>query len=287
MIDKAFFVWAGGTKFSIPEIRGNLKPLPDGRIIVNEYLQIPAHPEVFAAGDSAAVKDSSGNYIRKAVNFAWFGGKHAGKNISRLAGSKKLRPFKPVDPGWIIPLHEKAVGRLFGFIRAKGRLPLRLHYLLCGIRNYGKNRLAFVKTAITLMKEQFMKKTIKTAVFGTDRDPNIGLLLLRVFTGIAMMTHGYTKLFGGLEGFTRTVEKIGFPLPALFAFMAAFSEFAGALFIASGFMTKVWAFFLGFTMLVAWLTSKSELALLYLAVCVMFMLKGGGKYSADYLISRE
>ncbi|MFA7576582.1 MAG: FAD-dependent oxidoreductase [Candidatus Muiribacteriota bacterium] len=293
-IENPFFIWTGGTKFSVDNITDKIEKLSDGRIIVNEYLQIPKFKEVFVAGDSAAIKDSNGNFIRKAVNFAYFSGKTAGKNINLLLNGSKLRKFKPFDAGWIIPMHNTALGRLFGKIKVKGTLPLRLHYFMCGFRNYKENRFKLIKKSITLLEEKPVKNMLLKFLFGNDGDSNFGLLILRVFTGVAMMTHGFPKLFQNLEGFTQNVANIGFPAPAFFAFMAAFSEFFGSLLLATGFMTRLWSFFIGFTMSVAVFVvhssdafSRKELALFYLIVSIFFLMKGAGKFSLDYMINKK
>lgn len=49
-IHNAFFVWCSGVKLAIP-VTGQQKQLFDGRMIVDQYLRIPEHPEVFVAGD--------------------------------------------------------------------------------------------------------------------------------------------------------------------------------------------------------------------------------------------
>ncbi len=135
------------------------------------------------------------------------------------------------------------------------------------------------------------KQKLIKIIFGTCDDRNPGVLILRLFAGIAMMTHGYGKLFGGLEGFTENVAGMGFPLPAFFAFMAAFSEFFGALLLTLGLATRVWALLLAVTMGVAAFVAHAgdpfamrELALLYMAVWVFFLFKGAGNYSVDALI---
>ncbi len=138
-----------------------------------------------------------------------------------------------------------------------------------------------------------MKKPIKKFLFKADNDSNWGLLLLRLFTGFAMMTHGYGKLFNNLEGFSEFVAEIGFPFPMFFGFMAGFTEFFGALFLALGFMTRVFGSLLAFTMFVAAFIalagdpfSSRELALFYMVASIFFISKGAGKYSIDFLIGK-
>ncbi|MCC6137718.1 MAG: DoxX family protein, partial [Bdellovibrionaceae bacterium] len=81
--------------------------------------------------------------------------------------------------------------------------------------------------------------------------PDIGLLIFRIFIGLSMaLVHGFTKLPPN-DDLVSGVAAIGFPIPVVFAWMAALSEFVGGLFIASGLFTRYAALFLGFTMSVA------------------------------------
>ena len=130
-----FFCWAAGSKLALPEIKGNVERLRDGRLKVARDLSLPHYPHVFAAGDAAAI-EHHGQPLRKAVNFAYYGGRRAGRNIARRRHGKPTRPFRPVDFGWVVPFRETSIGRLPGGVWVKGRLGVRLHHLMCGLRNY-------------------------------------------------------------------------------------------------------------------------------------------------------
>jgi NADH dehydrogenase len=151
-IHDAFFCWAAGSKMPIADIQGAVTQLRDGRLEVRPDLSLPNYPMVFVAGDCAAVKDGE-NYLRKAINFAWYEGARAGKNIVAQIQAKRTRPFHPFDLGWIIPLHVESVGRVFGCIPVYGKLGLRMHYAMCGFRNFSaENFLGFLKIALRLFK---------------------------------------------------------------------------------------------------------------------------------------
>ncbi len=135
---------------------------------------------------------------------------------------------------------------------------------------------------------------LKKILFSTSTDSNPGTLLLRLFIGAALMTHGFPKLFGGLEGFTEFVASLGVPAPGLMAFLAAFSESVGALLLLLGLLTRPAAFLIACTMAVAALGAhgadgfaKQEPAWLYFVPALFFLLKGAGKWSFDALISRK
>jgi putative oxidoreductase len=126
-----------------------------------------------------------------------------------------------------------------------------------------------------------------------------GLLLLRVAAGLMMLfLHGWGKLkamlrmFGGEEwGFVGRVAEIGFPLPAFFASMTALAETLAALLLAAGLLTRYAAGLLAINMTVAvyvHLTMdpqmRYELAALYLAVMLLFVLTGPGALSVDGMV---
>lgn len=135
---------------------------------------------------------------------------------------------------------------------------------------------------------------VKKILFSTQMDANPGTLILRLFIGAAMMTHGFPKLFGGMEGFTEFVAGLGVPAPQVMAFLAAFAESFGALLLLIGLLTRPAAFLIACTMAVAALGAHGdggfaaqEKAWLYFVPCLFFMLKGAGKWSLDALISRK
>ena len=123
----------------------------------------------------------------------------------------------------------------------------------------------------------------------------MGFTLLRITSWLMMATHGYGKIFGGrMEGFTQGTAEMGFPAPAFFAWTAALSEFIGGICLALGLGTRISAALIGGTMFVAGFIrhapdpfGKKELALLYLAVMIFFVLAGGGKWALEKIVCRK
>ena len=121
-----------------------------------------------------------------------------------------------------------------------------------------------------------------------------GLLALRLFAGLSMaFAHGLGKLPIS-EGFAGGVAEMGFPAPGLFAWAAALAEFAGGLLLAFGLVTRPAGLSLLITMAVAAFVrhggdpfAKRELALLYGAVALLFMLVGAGRFSVDAWLRRR
>jgi len=153
-ISNVFFCWCSGVKTSLKP-SGQYDTLPDGRILADKFLSIPKYPEVFVAGDSAAIKDEKTNTIlRRAVNFAEMSGKTAGKNLALHIKGKEMKVFNPIDLGWVIPMYITSVGVILGK-EIRGRKGIFMHYLICGIKNYSfKN---FCKEFISAFKYAFIK----------------------------------------------------------------------------------------------------------------------------------
>ncbi len=118
------------------------------------------------------------------------------------------------------------------------------------------------------------------------------LLFLRIGCGLGMAYHGYQKVFGdNMDMMIEGVAKMGFPLPFVFAWAAALSEFAGGLAIALGFKTRCAAFLVFVTMSVAAFMvhgqdpfNVKELALAYWFMSAALMGLGAGSLSVDKLI---
>lgn len=136
--------------------------------------------------------------------------------------------------------------------------------------------------------------SLRALLFGTttnSRGTDAGLLLLRVFTGLALaIAHGAGK-FPPTERFIDGVAKMGFPQPAIFAWAAAGAELIGGVLLAIGLLTRPSAFFIAITVGTAAFVrhapdpfSGKEKALLFFAVAVLFLLSGAGRYSIDAML---
>lgn len=125
----------------------------------------------------------------------------------------------------------------------------------------------------------------------------VGLLILRLLFGAAMVAHGTQKLFGwfgghGLKATGGFFEGIGFRPGVVFAAAAGLSEFAGGLSIAAGFLTPFGAAAVLSAMVVAMIsvhfkhgffamTNGIELPFLYAVAAVAIALTGPGALSLD------
>ena len=118
-----------------------------------------------------------------------------------------------------------------------------------------------------------------------------GLLILRLYAGLALaLAHGYGKLPPSPQ-FIEGVGELGYPIPLVFAWAAALSEFAGGILLALGLATRPAAFFIAITMATAGFLAHAsdpfnakEKPFLFLAVAILFVLAGAGRYSIDALL---
>jgi putative oxidoreductase len=139
---------------------------------------------------------------------------------------------------------------------------------------------------------------LKQIILGTSQSKSISvdfsLLLLRVFSGLAMaLAHGWGKLPPS-PGFVESTGKLGFPQPEVFAWAAGITEFGGGILLALGLFTRPSAFFLSFTMVVAAFMrhaddpfATKEKALLFLVIYIALLFTGSGRFGLDAFLFKK
>jgi NADH:ubiquinone reductase (H+-translocating) len=111
-----------------------------GRVIVNENLSIPGHPEIFAIGDMTCFKHQTGQPLPGVSPVAMQMGRRASKNILLHIQGEKAEPFRYFDKGSMATIgRNKAIADL-KFARVGGLLAwlswLFVHLIfLVGLRN--------------------------------------------------------------------------------------------------------------------------------------------------------
>ena len=121
----------------------------------------------------------------------------------------------------------------------------------------------------------------------------VGLLLLRLVTGLAFILHGWPKM-QNMTGWMGPEA----PVPGVAQAAAALSEFGGGIALMLGLLTPLAAVFLAGTMTVAMFMAhisqghpfvakegpSYELAAVYLTIVLTLLLLGPGKLSLDALL---
>lgn len=123
-----------------------------------------------------------------------------------------------------------------------------------------------------------------------DRSPDIALLVLRVWLGLAMFwLHGWGKLINLINGTSRFSDPLGIgQIPSLI--LVIFAEVVCALLLVAGVYTRFCALVLAITMSVAFFIAhgaklsgpgNGELAFIFLAGFVTLVVAGGGRFGFD------
>ena len=142
-------------------------------------------------------------------------------------------------------------------------------------------------------------------ILKTD-NADIGALIARVFLGVVILPHGLQKLLGmfGGYGFSATIDffSSAMGIPPVIGFLIVMGESFGALFLIFGLISRISAFGILVIMLGAillahfphgffmnWFGNQQgegfEYHLLAIGLALIVMIKGGGKWSLDGLIS--
>jgi NADH dehydrogenase len=111
-----------------------------GKVLVNEDLSVPGHPEVFVAGDLAFVKRPDGRPVPGVCPAANQEGTTAARNVRRLIGKRPTRAFRYRNKGDLAVIGRSRAIADFGKVRFSGRLAwllwLFVHIMyLVGFRN--------------------------------------------------------------------------------------------------------------------------------------------------------
>jgi NADH dehydrogenase len=108
-------IWAAGNTASPLTRQLGCEVDRPGRAMVNQDLTIPGHPEIYAIGDMAFVKDKKGRPVPGVAPAAMQMGKHAAKNILRQMKGLPTEPFWYLDKGSLA-----TIGRHAGVADLKG-----------------------------------------------------------------------------------------------------------------------------------------------------------------------
>jgi putative oxidoreductase len=125
---------------------------------------------------------------------------------------------------------------------------------------------------------------------------SVGLLLLRLVMGAAFLFHGWGKIQTPFDWMGPDA-----PVPGILQALAALAEFGGGIALILGFLTRLGSLGIASVMVVAlgmihlpngdpFVNPKGasfELAAVYLACAIVFLLLGPGRISADALLFRR
>lgn len=124
---------------------------------------------------------------------------------------------------------------------------------------------------------------------------NLAILVLRIALGFMFAAHGLQKAFGlfggpGIGGFSEILSGLGFKPAVFWAYLAAYTELVGGVFLVAGLFTRGAAAALLILIVVAafkvylgkgfFLSAGGfEYAFIIAAVCIALIITGPGKFS--------
>jgi NADH dehydrogenase len=110
LTDKTFvptqtLIWCVGVRPD-PVVEGLGLKTEKGRLVVDEYLNVPGHPDVFACGDAAAVPDLArpGELTPMTAQHAERQGRRAAHNVAATFGAGERKPYVHKDLGFVVDL---------------------------------------------------------------------------------------------------------------------------------------------------------------------------------------
>ena len=124
---------------------------------------------------------------------------------------------------------------------------------------------------------------------------DMGLLIIRLITGALMIYHGW-EVFDAekMNGYAKWMTDLGFPSPALMAYLGKGSELIGGILLLIGWFTRPAAILLAITMLaVAFgmghgkIFTDDQHPFLFVVIALVFVYTGAGKYSVDHYFYRS
>ncbi|HEY0471491.1 MAG TPA: NAD(P)/FAD-dependent oxidoreductase [Kribbella sp.] len=110
LTDKTFvptqtLIWCVGVRPD-PVVEGLGLKTEKGRLVVDEYLNVPGHPDLFACGDAAAVPDLArpGELTPMTAQHAERQGRRAAHNVAATFGAGERKPYVHKDLGFVVDL---------------------------------------------------------------------------------------------------------------------------------------------------------------------------------------
>jgi NADH:ubiquinone reductase (H+-translocating) len=98
-------VWCVGVRPD-PLVDGLGLATSHGRLVVDEFMAVPGHPDIYACGDCAAVPDLTrpGELCGMTAQHALRQGKRAARNLAASLGKGNAKPYRHRDLGFLVDL---------------------------------------------------------------------------------------------------------------------------------------------------------------------------------------
>jgi NADH dehydrogenase len=128
-----------------------------GRILVAPDLTVPGHPDIFAIGDTAAIKDAAGAPVPGIAPAAKQMGRHVAKVIAARLRGETVPPFRYRHAGDLATIGRKAAIVKLGRLRLTGFIgwvfwSIAHIYFLIGLRNRAVVALTWLWSYLTFQR---------------------------------------------------------------------------------------------------------------------------------------
>jgi len=170
------------------------------RLVVNEYLQIPEHPEVYAIGDNSAAPWADEDTLPALVETAMQTGESAAKNVTAdIKGGEKEKIDASLHGVMVSIGSDYAVADVTG-LSLKGRPALLLKHM---VNMYYFLEIGGIKEGFSLINEYIHEQASHNGLVGqlfdqaTRKSHTFFVALLRIFLGYKWIVSGYTKIQDG------------------------------------------------------------------------------------------
>ncbi len=119
-IDTETVIWVAGIKPRLPEFDVPVEQALDGRLLVNEFFELPNHKNIFAIGDVAAFQDKN-SYLPALAQVAEKEARVLAQNLARLLSGQSPREFKYRHAGNLLSLGQWMAAGEIGSFTFSGR----------------------------------------------------------------------------------------------------------------------------------------------------------------------
>jgi NADH dehydrogenase len=129
MVKTNTMIWVGGIKGN-PIVENLGFPMLDGRVIVNEYLEVEGHKEIYILGDASVSFSPEGEPYPPSAQIALQQGQYCGKNIALKVYGQPVKPFTYIYRGTVMSLGKRnATGMVYGN-HINGKLASFIKYVI-------------------------------------------------------------------------------------------------------------------------------------------------------------
>ena len=113
-------IWTAGVKPQTIHFQPETE-LERDRLVVDKFLRLPSHPEVFVLGDAAAFKNNTGEPLPMLAQVAHKAGKNVAENLRRAVAGELPKPFAYHHSGSLISLGSWFAAGELGPIHVSGK----------------------------------------------------------------------------------------------------------------------------------------------------------------------